>query len=104
MQFVNRISCCAVNNNVGHSFFICVPDRFDFNRTVATSGSQQATAAQAVDNVRRYPHDAPERDMANFPPLKQPVNPGKLRIGVIPDEWFQFMYNKTGVTGKASRF
>lgn len=68
-------------------------------RTVATSGSQQATAAQAVENVRRYPHDAPERDMANFPPLKQPVNPGKLRIGVIPDEWFQFMYNKTGVTG-----
>jgi len=66
---------------------------------VATSSSQQATAAQAVENVRRYPHDAPERDMANFPPLKQPVNPGKLRIGVIPDEWFQFMYNKTGVTG-----
>lgn len=57
------------------------------------------TAPSAVDNVKRYPHDAPERDMVNFPPMKQPVNPGKLRIGVIPDEWFQFMYNKTGVTG-----
>lgn len=69
---------------------------------MATSGNSQAAAAApaAVDNVRRYPHDAPERDMVNFPPLKQPVNPGKLRIGVIPDEWFQFMYNKTGVTGK----
>lgn len=37
--------------------------------------------------------------MVNFPAFKQPVNPGKLRVGIIPDEWFQFMYNKTGVTG-----
>jgi F-type H+-transporting ATPase subunit b len=57
------------------------------------------TAPAAVDNVKRYPHDAQERDMVNFPPMKQPVQPGKLRIGVVPDEWFQFMYNKTGVTG-----
>lgn len=67
---------------------------------MTTSSKSQATAASApADNVRRYPHDAPERDMVNFPPLKQPVQAGKLRIGVIPDEWFQFMYNKTGVTG-----
>lgn len=67
---------------------------------MATSGNNsQAAAPAAVDNVRRYPHDAPERDMVNFPPMKQPVNPGKLRIGVFPEEWFQFMYNKTGVTG-----
>lgn len=61
-------------------------------RSVATSGT-------AVDNVKRFPHDAPERDMVNFPPTKQPVHPGKLRIGVVPDEWFQYMYDKTGVTG-----
>jgi len=68
-------------------------------RTVATSAKDSAATPAAVDNVRRYPHDAPERDMVNFPPFKQPVNPGKTRIGIIPDEWFQFMYNKTGVTG-----
>lgn len=71
-------------------------------RTVTTSGkTSQAAAATATpaDNVRRYPHDAPERDMVNFPPMKQPVQAGKLRIGVVPEEWFQFMYNKTGVTG-----
>jgi hypothetical protein len=38
--------------------------------------------------------------MVNFPPFSRPINPGKLRLGLIPDEWFQFMYNKTGVSGK----
>jgi len=65
-------------------------------RSLSTTGNNQAAS---VDNVKRYPHDAPERDMVNYPPLKQPIHPGKLRIGVVPDEWFQFMYNKTGVTG-----
>jgi len=65
-------------------------------RAVSTSGSN---AQSQVAEVRRYPHDAPERDMVNFPPFRRPVNPGKLRIGLVPDEWFQFMYNKTGVTG-----
>jgi len=67
-------------------------------RAVTTSSNNSANQA-AVGEPRRYPHDAPERDMVNFPPRRQPVNPGKLRIGLIPDEWFQFMYNKTGVTG-----
>ena len=62
------------------------------NRAVSTSAANKS-------EVRRYPHDAPERDFVNFPPFRQPVNPGKTRLGFIPDEWFQMMYDKTGVTG-----
>jgi len=41
----------------------------------------------------------PERDTVNFPIKTQPLTNPPVRLGFIPDSWFQAFYNKTGVTG-----
>lgn len=40
-----------------------------------------------------------DRDFENFPTLKQPASMPKVRLGFLPDSWFQAFYEKTGVTG-----
>ncbi|XP_060079588.1 ATP synthase subunit b, mitochondrial-like [Ylistrum balloti] len=41
----------------------------------------------------------PERDLKNFPPVKQIVDPPKTRYVVVPEAFFEALYNKTGILG-----
>jgi len=68
-------------------------------RAVTTSTNNNNASQAAPGEVRRFPHDAPERDFVNFPPLRIPEQGGRVRVGLIPDEWFNAMYDKTGVIG-----
>lgn len=68
-------------------------------RCLATSSSSSA----ASNEHKRFPHDAPERDFVNFPAPSVPAEAGKVRIGLVPDDWFKAMYDKTGVTGNNNK-
>jgi len=68
-------------------------------KLVPQSLARSSSTAVAVPEDAPSWVDRPERDLVNFPRLKQLDKPAPVRMVFIPQGWFDMFYNKTGVTG-----
>ncbi|CAB4062075.1 ATPeF0B [Lepeophtheirus salmonis] len=54
------------------------------------TGLRSASTATSEDS---------QRDLVNFPRRVRPIEPGSVRLGIFPEEWFNALSTKSGATG-----
>jgi len=68
-------------------------------RTALQANKSLASSLVAVRHSSEIPFNSPERDHVNFPRPERLDNHSPVRHAFVPEEWFEFFYKKTGVTG-----
>jgi len=63
-------------------------------RALSTTSARSDQSAPIFANEK-----GPERDLVNFPRRTRPIHPSPVRHLWLPEEWFTFFHQKTGVTG-----
>nr|AGI41316.1 ATP synthase subunit B [Cerebratulus lacteus] len=85
--------------HVGH-FGLAVRGQLNSCATPAlVRGASSEVSQQDPFDKAHALYNSPESDTVNFPNPKMPEVSPPVRLGFIPEHWFQAFYNKTGVTG-----
>jgi len=71
------------------------------NSLVLASSTRSSSIGKHIENWEKAHkiYYGPERDTKNFPIKKMPETNPPVRMGFVPESFFQALYNKTGVTG-----